>query len=476
MSHENRGRLRFHRVTKKDIYALSSIAGPENVITNREKLLDYGRDESPLVRPVLPQVVVKPSDTAAVSDILKYASQMLIPVTARGAGTGLSGGCIPVFGGIVLSLEKMCRILEVDMKNFAAVVQPGVTLGQLKERLDTCSLGYPVSLGEMTATAGGSIATNAGGLNAVKYGVTRRHVLGLQAVLAGGEIIRTGGRYVKCSSGYDLTQLLVGSEGTLAVITEITLKLDQKAAFREALFIPFHNLQDAIDSVPDILMMRNEPVGLEFMEKSILQIAEGYTGRKLPSLGYDAFLLVVYEADSMDEITAYFSEVEKIVKKHGAADALVPPGQNAMRRLLKAREAFYHAINKYAPMQILDAVVPRSEIAHFIAKVKKLESRYGIPIVVYGHAGDGNVHLHPVCRDMTLAVWKKRLGNLMGDIYSLAIDYGGAVSGEHGIGIDKKAFFTPYVDSALLNAMKNIKTALDPTGILNPGKIFDLGR
>jgi glycolate oxidase len=352
-------------------------------------------------------------------------------------------------------------------------VQPGLSLGNLRERLGSHGLTYPVSLGEMTATVGGSIATNAGGLNAVKYGVTRHHVLGLQAVLANGEILRTGGKFVKCSSGYDLTQLLVGSEGTLAVVTEITLKLNTRPNFREALFIPFHSLQDAIGSVPDILMLGKEPVGLEFMEKSIMQIAEGYTGKKLPYEGFEAFLLVLSEADNQDEITGYFGEVERIVKKHGAADALVPPGQHAMRRLLEARESFYHAINKYAPMQILDAVVPRSEIARFVSKVKELEPKYGIPVIVYGHAGDGNVHLHPICRDMPLDLWKKKLKSLMKDIYAIGAEHGGAVSGEHGIGIDKKEFFKSSAGAALLGTMKKIKTALDPNGILNPGKLFD---
>ena len=291
--------------------------------------------------------------------------------------------------------------------------------------------------------------------------------------MADGEVLRTGGKFVKCSSGYDLTQLLVGSEGTLAIITEITLKLNTSPNFREALFIPFNSLKDAIDSVPDILMLGKEPVGLEFMEKSIMQIAEGYTGKKFPYEGYEAFSLVLSEADNQDEITGYFSEVEKVVKKHGAADALVPPGQHAMRRLLEAREMFYHAINKYAPMQILDAVVPRSEIASFVSKVKDLEPKYGIPVIVYGHAGDGNVHLHPICRDMPLNTWKKKLNSLMKDIYAIGAEHGGAVSGEHGIGIDKKKYFKSSSDVVLLDTMRKIKTALDPNGILNPGKLFD---
>jgi glycolate oxidase len=464
---------KYRAVNGDDIRSLVDIAGSENVVSERDKLLDYGHDEATLVKPNLPRVTVKPLNTDMVSEILKYAGCRRIPVTPRGAGTGLSGGCVPLQGGIVLSLEKMTKILDIDKHNFAAVLQPGVPLGVLREQVESVGLSYPVSLGEMTATVAGSIATNAGGMNAVKYGVTRHHVLGLQAVFADGQVVRTGGKFVKCSSGYDLTQLLVGSEGTLAVITEVTLKLNTKPEFKEALFIPFHSLEDAIGAVPDILLLGKELVGLEFMEKSIMQIAEGYTGKKLPYHGYEAFLLAIAEADSLEEIHEYFFEVEKVVKSHGAADALVPPGQNAMRRLLEAREGFYHAISKYAPMQILDAVVPRSEIAQFVSAVKLLEPKYGIRVIVYGHAGDGNVHLHPICEGMQLSVWKRKLHSLMKDIYVLAQKHGGAVSGEHGIGIDKKGFFQDVADAAALDAMKKIKDALDPGHILNPGKIFD---
>ena len=473
MSPEKKKLRRYHKVKSEDVAALAAIAGRQNIVVAPEKLLDYGRDETPLLEPVLPEIVIKPQNTRAISALLKYADDKRIPVTTRGGGTGLSGGCVPLRGGIVLSLEKMDRLLEIDHDNFAAVAQPGLQLGSLRDSLEAVGLSYPVALGEMTATVGGSVATNAGGMNAVKYGVTRHHVLGLEAVLANGEIIRTGGKFVKCSSGYDLTQLLAGSEGTLAVITEVTLKLQIKPACREALFIPFHNLQQAIESVPEILMLGRVPVGLEFMEESILQIAEGYTGKKLPYRSFEAFLLVLAEADSQDEIADYFCEVEAVVRKHGAADALVPPGRLAMKKLLEAREGFYHAIKKFAPMQILDAVVPRSEIARFVADVKKLEPKYGIPVVVYGHAGDGNVHLHPINRGMPYATWKRKLLSLMKDIYELCDCYGGAVSGEHGIGIDKKGFFNSTGDKAVLKTLKNIKAALDPYCILNPGKIFD---
>jgi glycolate oxidase len=470
---KNREGRSYGKITATVIKDLSAIAGKANVISERSKLINYSRDETPLATGRSPLVAVKPFDTKTIAALLKYANDRRLPVTARGGGTGLSGGAIPAPGSICLSLENMDRIIEIDRNNFVAVVQPGVTLGDLRDKTAEKGLSYPVSLGEMTATVGGSISTNAGGMNAVKYGVTRHHVLGLEAVLAGGEIIRTGGKFVKCSSGYDLTQLLIGSEGTLAVITEIMLKLTIKPANREALFIPFHSLKDAIESVPDILMLGTVPVGLEFMDREVMEIAEGYTGKKLPYRGFEAFLLVIYESGSQDEIASYFYDVERVVKQHGAADALVPPGQLAMRRLIEARENFYHALKKYAPMEITDVVVPRSEIARYVEDIKKLEPKYGIPVVVYGHAGDGNVHLHPICIDMPYSTWIKKLPRLMREIYLLGAKYGGAVSAEHGIGTDKKSYFNGIADPVLLLTMKKIKAALDPNGILNPGKIFD---
>lgn len=462
----------YHRVTPAVIEDLRLIAGSNNVITERSRLVDYGHDETPLAHNILPEVVITPRDTQSVSALLKYADANKLPVTARGAGTGLSGGAIPAPGSICLSLEQMNSILEIDRRNFTATVQPGVTLSELRDTSAQQGLSYPVSLGAMTATIGGSIATNAGGMNAVKYGVTRQHVLGLEAVLAGGEVVRTGGKFVKSSSGYDLTQLLIGSEGTLAIITEITLKLYIKPAHREALFIPFYNLKNAIDSVPDILLLGKIPCGLEFMDKDIMEIAEAYTGKKLPYHGYNAFLLVLDEADNLDEITDYFCEVEKVVKRHGAADALVPPGQLAMRRLIEARENFFHALKKYAPMELIDVAVPRSEISRYIEDVKNLEPGYGIPLIVYGHAGDGNVHLHAICKDMPLERWRSKLPALLQDIYRMVAKYGGAVSAEHGIGSAKKLYFNTVVDPVVIQTMKRIKAALDPNGILNPGKIF----
>jgi glycolate oxidase len=456
------------------IQELESLLGQGSVFTNQDILEDYSSDETPLVAPSLPLVVVKPSDAPTISKLLKYASLKRIPVTPMGGKTGLSGGSIPIFGGILLSLERMASVLEIDKDNFAAVVEPGVTLADLYNLVEQEGLYYPIHPGETTATIGGTVATNAGGLNAVKYGVTRHNVLGLQAVLANGEIIRTGGKFVKCSSGYDLTQLIIGSEGTLAVVTEVTLKLTLKPERKEVLFVPFSDIQQAIDTVPDILRLPMTPTGIEFMEKGIIEIVEKYLGREIPYHNHAAYLMIIMEGETENDIYDYFSQVEEICLRNGALEAKVPGSERAKRQLIEAREKFFHAIKKYAPMELIDIVVPRSKIAEFVKRVKEISVECQVPVIVYGHAGDGNVHLHPICLDMPEELWRLSLPNLMREIYAAGSAFGGAVSGEHGIGLAKKDYFKKEADPALLAILKEVKKAFDPHNILNPGKIFDL--
>jgi glycolate oxidase len=465
--------IQYTKLTSSLIQDLESLIGQGCVLTDRDILEDYSSDETFLAAPSLPLVVVKPTDASTISKLLKFASLKRIPVTTVGGKTGLSGGSIPILGGIVLSMEAMNHVLEIDKDNFAAVVEPGVTLTDLYNQVEQEGLYYPIHPGETTATIGGTVATNAGGLNAVKYGVTRHNILGLQAVLANGEIIRTGGKFVKCSSGYDLTQLIIGSEGTLAVITEITLKLTLKPVRKEVLFVPFSDIQDAIDTVPDILRLPLTPTGIEFMERSILEIVEKYLGREIPYHDHAAYLMIIMEGESENDIYDYFARVEEICLRHGALEAKVPGSERAKRQLIEAREKFFHAIKKYAPMELIDIVVPRSKIAEFIKRVKEISVECQVPVIVYGHAGDGNVHLHPICLDMTEELWRSRLPSLMREIYTAGSAFGGAVSGEHGIGLAKKDYFKKEADPALLEIMKEIKIAFDPRNILNPGKIFD---
>lgn len=463
----------YGKVTRQTIEVIADMVGLHNVFTEKSEMEAYSYDENPRAEQHLPQVVVKPTDTQSVAKLLSYANEERIPVTPRGAGTGLSGGSIPLYGGIVLSLERMNRGIEINRENFTAVVESGVSLGDLNAKVEELGLYYPLHPGELSATVGGTIATNAGGMNAVKYGVTRNNVLGLEAVLANGDIIKTGGEFVKCSTGYDLTQIIIGSEGTLAIVTKIVLKLATQPVRREVLLAPFNNLQDAIDTVPEILRLKMTPIGLEFIEKDMFRIAEKYTGEEIP-YHHDAYLMIIMEGETEDEILDYFTEVEEICMRHGSVEAMVASSEPARKKLLEMREGFFHAIKRYAPMEIIDTVVPRSKIAEFVKKVREIGVDHGIPIMAFGHAGDGNVHLHPMCLDMEEEEWSKKLPAVMKDVYQAAVSFGGAISGEHGIGIEKKAYLSIQMDEPLINIMKSIKKAFDPNNILNPGKIFDL--
>jgi len=464
-------RSRYGKVTDNLIVVLTEIVGNKNVLTGDERE-NYSRDEAPKSKPVLPEVVIKPEDTASVARILKLANERNIPVTPRGGGTGLSGGAVPVYGGIVLSLERMNKVLEIDKDNFVATVEAGVLLSDFYQAVEEHGLYYPLYPGEASATIGGNVATNAGGMRAVKYGVTRHFVLGLEAVLPSGETIQTGGKFVKCSTGYDLTQLLIGSEGTLALITKIMLRLIPRPGKREILFIPFHSLHDAIESVPDILKENILPVGIEFMERDIINMVEQYTGKEIPLHQYEAFLMIIVEADSEEEIYRIANGVGEICLNHGAVDVFIPGSQRAKRNLLEAREKFYSIIGHFGMLDITDVVVPRSRIAEFVERTKEIASVLGIPLIAYGHAGDGNVHLQPMSQGTDKP--EEKIKELLERIYEIGVSLGGTISGEHGLGFTKKGYLHMVADKSKMDLMKRIKRAFDPNNILNPGKVLDL--
>ena len=462
---------RYGKVTNAILALLTEIVGAKNVLTGDERE-NYSRDETLGLKPVLPEVVVKPGDAESVARIFKLANDRKIPVTPRGGGTGISGGAVPVYGGIVLSLDRMNRILEIDKDNFVATVEPGVILSDFYQAVEGHGLYYPLYPGETSATIGGNVATNAGGMRAVKYGVTRHFVLGLEAVLPTGEIINTGGKFVKCSTGYDLTQLITGSEGTLAVVTKIMLRLIPPRGRQEILFIPFHSLHEAIKSVPDILKEGILPVGIEFMERDIISMVEQYTGKEIPLHDYEAFLMIIVDADSEDEIHRIASNIGEICLNNGAVDVFVPGSERAKRKLLESREKFYSVISHFGMSAIADVVVPRSKVADFVEKVKEISGEYGMPIVAYGHAGDGNVHLHPMSQEMGKS--EEKVKELLTKIYEVGVSLGGTISGEHGLGLVKKGYLPMAFDRNKIDLMKRIKQAFDPNNIMNPGKVLDL--
>lgn len=461
---------RYGKVTDNIISALAEIVGEKNVITG-EGRENYSRDETLKSRPFLPEAVVKPGDTDSVARIMKLASAGKIPVTPRGSGTGLSGGAVPVYGGIVLSLERMNKIREIDADNFVAVAEAGVVLSDLHKAIEEKGLYYPLYPGEMTATIGGNVATNAGGMRAVKYGVTRNFVLGLEAVLPTGEVIQTGGKFVKCSTAYDLTQLITGSEGTLAVITGVILRLISPPGRREILFIPFRSLQDAIRAVPDILKDKILPVGIEFMEKDIVEMVEQFTGKEIPMHGYAAYLMLIVEGDDEEQILNIAGRAGKVCQKHGAVDVYIPGSERAKRNLLEAREKFYPAMVHSGMLEMADVVVPRSRIADFVEEARKTAGRIGLRLIASGHAGDGNVHIHIMGEDTGENRNKAR--KLLLEICKLGVSMGGTISGEHGLGYAKMKYLPLAADREKLELMRRIKRAFDPHNIMNPGKVID---
>jgi glycolate oxidase len=402
---------------------------------------------------------------------VRIATDMGVPVTARGSGTGLSGACIPRAGGILVSFERMAAILEIDVENGVAVVQPGVTLDVLEKETAQHGLVYPVFPGENSASLGGNVATNAGGMRAVKYGVTRHQVLGVEAVLGTGEVIRSGGKFVKATTGYDLTQLIIGSEGTLAIVTEATLRLYPRLGHTATVLAPFASMEGITATVPTIIASGVGPMILEYID---LVSMIGITKNAGIDLGIPdsvkdatlAYLVVVVEARTPDRLDEDVAEVASTLADCGALDVYVlPPGSGTA--LIEAREKAFWTAKASGANDILDMVVPRASIAEYLARVQELASDSGSWIVGCGHAGDGNVHFSVFQADDEV-----RYG-VLHDIFTFGMQLGGAISGEHGIGTAKKRHYVELEDPAKLALLRRIKAAFDPAGVLNPGAIFD---
>jgi glycolate oxidase len=450
--------------------ALAGIVGETNVLAGDAISDDYTHDEALTASPVVPAAVVRPANTDEVAAILRLANDTGTPVTARGAGTGMSGACTPVEGGIVVSFERMNEVLEVDADNHLAIVQPGVQLDQLDAVLAPMGLQYPVYPGEYSATLGGNVNTNAGGMRAVKYGVTRHHVLGLEAVLATGEVIRTGGRVVKISTGYDLTQLIIGSEGTLALVTEAVLKVYPRATYGATVLAPFATLDEVTAAVPKIVGSGIGPLILEYIDMLTMAAATAYVGLDLgiPQEIKDtamAYLVVGMENTHEDRLDQDVTTVSELLFELGAVDVYVLPPASAAS-LIDAREKAFWVAKANGADDIVDVVVPRASIPAYMARVAEIASEHGAWIAGCGHAGDGNVHLGVFQKDPEVRA------EMMRGLFRAGMDLGGAISGEHGLGTEKRKYFVELEDPVKLDLMRRIKAAFDPNGILNPGKVI----
>ncbi len=463
----------YGKVTPEIRSRLVEIVGEKNVSNTKEDLEKHGIDES-LEPPYPPEIVVYASSTEDVSEVMKVAYEARIPVTPQGSRTGLSGGSLPVRGGIALSLERMVEILEIDEENLMVVVEPGVLIMDLHSETDKLGLLYPPDPGQESGSLGGNISTNAGGVRGMKYGVTRDFVNGLEAVLPNGEVIELGGKMVKNSTAYSLMDLIIGSEGTLAVVTKATLRLVPKPRHTALIFIPFDLTRDAAKTVSEIVKRKVLPFALEYMPLHAVETAERYLERKLPDNSHPAYLLIGVEGNSEDEVESQMLTVAEVCDEMGSLDAYVADTPARQERLWEGRKCLFDAYKAFWEMDEVDACVPRNRIPDYIEGAEAVGKKYGVIVSNLGHAGDGNVHSIIARGDLGEEEWKEKLEIVISELIEIALKVGGTISGEHGVGYTKKGYLVDQIGVTQIELMKEIKKAFDPHNILNPGKVFDI--
>ncbi len=466
--------MTFNRVSPALLGRLRAIAGTDRVVTDRALLDDYCRDESP-GDDFPPEALVRTADTDEVAAVVKACAESGVPVTPRGLGSGLAGGSVALYGGVMVSLEMMNRVIEVDAANLVVRTAPGATTDSVQKACLEYGLYYPVDPASLEeCSIGGNVATNAGGARAFKYGVTGDYVRGVEAVLPSGEVIRYGGKLHKNVTGYDLAKLLVGSEGTLAVITEIVLKLVPRPKHQVDVLVPFDTVRQGIELVRRLVHDdRLTPAVVEFIEQAGIRACNQVLGACLPFADARVQILVELEGNNREQVLADCVRLGEIAMELGAREPLVADNPTDQARLWQARRSLAKTLKKvYPEVAAEDIVVPLAELAPCVERIAELEKRHGVPIVPFGHVGDGNIHVD-ICRDTDdRAAGARARDRVIDELIDYVLARGGQVTAEHGIGSEKKHLMKKAVGPAELALMRRLKTVLDPDGLLNPGKIL----
>lgn len=465
--------MSYNKISAELLAAIREIAGGENVITDHDALEKYSHDETEDLH-YYPEVVARPSTPEQVSALLKLCNENSIPVTPRGAGTGLSGGALPVNGGLVIAMERFNQIIEIDEENLQATVEPGVITEVFMDAVAGKNLLYPVDpASKGSCFIGGNVSHGSGGPRVVKYGTIREYILNLQVVLVTGEIIWTGANTLKYASGYNLTQLFIGSEGTLGIVTKIVTKLIPRPTQDALMLASFASNEDACAAVSAIFRAGVVPSALEFMERRGVEWVIEHDGITFDLKDdIQAFLLIEVDGTNQDVIFTDCENINTVLEKHGCRDVLFADSAAQKEELWRVRRTMAVSVKSNSVYKEEDTVVPRAALPQLIKGIKEIGAQYGFGSVCYGHAGDGNVHVNIVKENMSDEAWNTSLKDGIREIFELTVALGGTLSGEHGIGLVQREFMPVKYSELHLNLMRGIKAVFDPQNILNPGKIF----
>ena len=466
--------MTFNKITLSLLEKFKKIVGDKYILVDNESLDHYSHDETEDLK-FLPEVIVKPRTAEEISEILKICNDEFIPATPRGAGTGLSGGALPVFGGVIISMERFNKIITIDERNLQATVEPGVINQVFQEAVIEKGLFYPPDpASKGSCFLGGNLAECAGGPKAVKYGVTKDYVLNMEVVLPTGEIIWTGANTLKNSTGYNLTQLLVGSEGTLGIITKIVFRLIPYPTKNLVLLVPFFSAEKACEAVSAVFRAGITPSGMEFMERDAIDWTLKYVQEINISIKPEvqAHLLIEVDGNDLDVLYKDCEKISEVVSQYDCDEILFAESTEQKNALWKLRRSVAEAVKSNSVYKEEDTVVPRAELAKLLKGVKDIGNKYGFKSVCYGHAGDGNLHVNIIKHSMSDGDWNNKLTQGIREIFELCVNLGGTISGEHGIGWVQKNYMDIAFHPKSIEIQKNIKKVFDPKGILNPGKVF----